>query len=678
MLRIIYTSVLLLTICSFCLSGCGDDAGARKAITPPLPEVPAGINASDGSYPDKIEITWSAAAGASSYRVYKAIVRDDGTTTEFRELNTGDPVIVLDGTTCVDGSVTPSRLYHYKVVAVNEGGASEMSLFDLGYAGPLPKEYLPAPTGLAATQDVMHGVYLRWEPVGGAVSYNVYRSAIAGSGGLDGFTMIGETTLLDQFDPDAAGTDYDAVYDFCDLGPDAPLSEGKGYFYTVVAVDADGDEGEACRSVSGWFPYDVPGSAPANVSATQGAFGNIVRLEWDRVVEASSYLLFRDEAAGVPGSYVCSTTESDYTSQVIEGTAAERQTFDDFMLTADTVYCYFLKAKNSSGTGIDRSDPVVLGWADSTAVSQPLVPTGTAATSDGIMQITVSWSRNAVDAPANVDSYGIYRSQTADGDFATEVGTVADADEIAAYSFTDTTLPATETDYYYKVRAVGPGGTSALSIGAKGRGLPTPPDAPQVSASGGSFYNQIQVSWATGGTSATSFSLFRGTTVDGPWTLLAEGLTERTYVDVDDNGTNNLEYGLNEAQMPYYYKVVPFNAGGEGTAGIDDGYIDLAKPAAPTTADIGGQDISVTWNQIEGSSGYVVEWVRSTVVAGTSPSGTTGTEQVAGNATVTASFMNMALWYNFRFRVRAYVADSGGNPIHYGPWSEWSGWENAD
>jgi hypothetical protein len=114
--------------------------------TPPAgPPAPTGISASDGSFSDRVRITWNASPGAVGYWIY-------------RDVTPTPPSTVLAWTTEVfydDATAVPGQTYWYWVRALNVSGASLYSTPDTGFRTaevPTPTPTVrPTPAGLAAS-----------------------------------------------------------------------------------------------------------------------------------------------------------------------------------------------------------------------------------------------------------------------------------------------------------------------------------------------------------------------------------------------------------------------------------------------------------------------------------------------------------------------------------------------
>ncbi len=98
-----------------------------------IPDPPTNVQASDGTYTDKVRVTWNASAGASSYVVFRA-TSAGGTQTNLGEISstTFDDITAAVGTT-----------YYYWVSACGGSGCSIQSDYDTGYSAVTYKNYLP-------------------------------------------------------------------------------------------------------------------------------------------------------------------------------------------------------------------------------------------------------------------------------------------------------------------------------------------------------------------------------------------------------------------------------------------------------------------------------------------------------------------------------------------------------
>jgi titin len=120
---------------------------------------------------------------------------------------------------------------------------------------------------------------------------------------------------------------------------------------------------------------------------------------------------------------------------------------------------------------------------------------------------------------------------------------------------------AEATTYYYRVRANGVApnpGNSAWSNIATATTPGRLPIAPSNVRSGGSTRVSIIVGWKDNSTNETGFSVYRGATATGPWTLVTTTTANKTSTTVTGliRGTG------------YYFQVIAINAYGSSAAAV--------------------------------------------------------------------------------------------------------------
>jgi fibronectin type 3 domain-containing protein len=100
---------------------------------PPPPDPPANVAASDGTFHERIRITWTTAPGVTAIRVYQG-----GTAHDAMKAVTDwiAPIALLDR---LEGAVKPGALHFFRVRARNAAGDSELSAADAGWFGTPPE-----------------------------------------------------------------------------------------------------------------------------------------------------------------------------------------------------------------------------------------------------------------------------------------------------------------------------------------------------------------------------------------------------------------------------------------------------------------------------------------------------------------------------------------------------------
>lgn len=105
----------------------GDGVLSLDLTGTPPPPAPADVLATDGDFTDKVTITWSAAAGADTYSVYRGVTEAVADATLLEDS--------IAGLTYDDTTATPGTIYHYWLTATNAGGEGAFSVADVGYIG---------------------------------------------------------------------------------------------------------------------------------------------------------------------------------------------------------------------------------------------------------------------------------------------------------------------------------------------------------------------------------------------------------------------------------------------------------------------------------------------------------------------------------------------------------------
>jgi fibronectin type 3 domain-containing protein len=479
----------------------------------------------------------------------------------------------------IDTGLTNGTEYYYKVAAVNGGGASVLS----GEASATPEPSAPgAPTGLTLTAGNA-SVALTWTAPGGATSYNVYRGTTAG----------GENAT-----PIAIGV-TNASY------ADSGLTNGTTYYYRVAAINGGG--ASALSGEASATPEPPEPGAPTGLTLTAG--NTSVALTWTAPGGATSYNVYRGTTAG-----------GESTTPIATGVT--NASYADSGLTNGTTYYYRVAAINGGGAS------ALSGEASATPEpSAPGAPTGLTLTA-GNASVALTWT-----APGGATSYNVYRGTTAGGENATPIAT-----GVTNASYADSGL-TNGTTYYYRVAAINGGGASALSGEASATPQVSAPPAPTaLAATAGNA--QVTLSW-TAISSASSYSVYRGTTAGGEsTTAIASGITTASYTDGGlTNGTT------------YYYEVAAVNAGGTSAmSGEASATPQVSRIVDAVLRDTGGSvRLSMYATSTLSNSG------------GQFASDPSAAQDLNGNTFVTARDNSNSIWANV-----------------YNPnLSTWSGWQSG-
>ena len=376
-----------------------------------------------------------------------------------------------------------------------------------------------APTNLAATAGNAQ-VALTWTASTGATSYNVYVGTASG----------GESAT-----PVATGV---TTASHTVTG----LTNGTKYYFTVKAVNSAGTS--AASNEASATPEPTTPPAPTNLTATAGSAQT--SLTWTASTGATSYNVYDGTTSG-----------GENATPVATGVTAA--TYTVIGLTNGIKYYFTVKAVNGGGTSTASNE--------ASATPEPVAPpapTNLTATASNA-QASLTWT-----ASAGATSYNVYDGTTSGGESATPVAT-----DVTSASYVVTGL-ANGTKYYFTVKAVNGGGTSAASNEASATLAGSAPSAPtDLTATAGNA--QAALAWAASN-GATSYNVYQGTSSGGEGsTPIATGIKTVSYSATGlANGTK------------YYFTVAGVDASGVGAVSNEA----LTTPEPPLTYPSGVQLIS--------------------------------------------------------------------------------------
>jgi hypothetical protein len=192
--------------------GSADSNTAIITVIPAAPPpAPTNVSASDGTYMDRVEVTWATSTGATSYTVYRATSNTNWA--QKTALGTATETFFNDTT------AVPKTTYYYWVKASNTYGTSG---FSTSNAGSRSDGTPPAPTNVSASDGTYaDNVLVTWTASPNATSYTVYRATSTSS-------WVTKTVL---------GTTTNTTFD------DTTASVGITYYYWVKAFNTYGMSG---------------------------------------------------------------------------------------------------------------------------------------------------------------------------------------------------------------------------------------------------------------------------------------------------------------------------------------------------------------------------------------------------------------------------------------------------
>lgn len=465
---------------------CGGGSGGGGAAPP----TPLGLAASDGAFGDRVRVTWTPSAGATAYEVLR------GTTSDVAAAAV---IAVPVGATVDDQDVVVGQTYHYWARATNGHGSSVVSQPNTGFAAAGTGSTDP-PTGEFEEASCTRLVGWAHDPDSAApIRVRIYRDGPLGIGVLFADVLANR---------ERSGLPTPGSRHGFEVAVPTGTSDGTLFYAYGVGVNASGQPDgldaplpPLPRAVD--CPQNSRPSAPTELSASDGAFGDRVRLQWSPASNAQSYSVHR------------SSTSSPLDGSVVAAGLAGTSWNDTTAVPWQT-YHYWVFASN--GHGNSAFSNVDTGYAGGGGGASPQ---GT------FDEATCEWLAGWAWDPdfAGPIRVRVFRDGPLGiGSLFAEV--VADRPRAS--------LPAPDPNHGFRVAI--PAGTShgtlfyAYAVGVDGSGQgdgeifhlvaspqavqcsqTTRPDAPTgVTASDGAFADRVRVTWQASPT-ATSYSVWRHT-----------------------------------------------------------------------------------------------------------------------------------------------------------------------
>jgi fibronectin type 3 domain-containing protein len=345
------------------INGCGSGsytAAGQGSRASAMSVGPTNVQASDATSCSEVTVTWTAAAGATSYQIWRNTSNTTLGSTQIASLATSP----YSDTTALNGVV-----YYYFVRGNNPCGVSPFAASTVGSRQILPV----AVTGLTMSNNLCAGIQLNWNAISNAHSYNIWRNT---SATLATAILIGSSNNNSFLDTTAVA--------------------GTSYFYWITAVNECGSGPFANVRVSFGVRLGAP-AIPTGVSASDGTAcaPNIV-ITWAASPNATNYQVWRSSFNSTAFASLIAT---------VSGT-----TYTDTTAAPNATYYYFIRSMNSCNnvSGYSTSDSGTRGGA-------PNAPTAVAAT-DGTTcnSVSISWT-----PAAGATAYQVYRNTV--NSFATAV-----------------------------------------------------------------------------------------------------------------------------------------------------------------------------------------------------------------------------------------------------------------
>ena len=463
--------------------------------------------ATDGAFEDRVEMVWtSVGLDAIVYRIER-----DGT---LISLASSEDSLYADKTG------DPAVPYNYCVRVVDMDGGQLDSDCDYGSRIIFPPEHVSPSDG-----DFDQFVRVTWDDMSSIeAGYQIRRRRGDSS---DEWVIVHTTSPnVTVFDDETAVQEK--------------RTDPIGYWYELIALDADGNESEP-DSGRGWRSFIVP---PAEVSASDGEYGGFVRITWiDQAENEDGYRIWRRLA---------SQQEQQY--ELIGITADTIHFYEDYAAEDDSEYVYCVATFDT--VVIDEGDtawesPWRCDEGGRFDLDAPAYVIASDSTYDDCIEIT--W-----DDPSDLeDGFVILR-----GD---DTLTITEA---GATLYKDFTAVPDSTQEYCVFAFTEEGGSSDAVCDSGYRALVLAPF--DVQASDGTREDRVDLTWKSSSTTAVLFKIFR----DGT-SIKSAGKGTRSYSD----------YG-GIAGQDYEYKVLAVTAlGVESDTVSDTGRRELKAPTPVTASD---------------------------------------------------------------------------------------------
>lgn len=449
----------------------------------------------------------------------------------------GDDIasVVAPGTIKTSPNVTETSLVRVKAEYVDDGIAKS-DTWDF-YVAVAPPE---SPTNISASLGTESScVRVNWTVPAGATEYAVYRAQANNSGNAQ---YLDKVTVPKYNDTTA--------------------TPGIDYWYFVKAKNSSGSS-DFSAGASGWRAL----AAPANVSASDGASVDFVKVTWDVVEGAVCYRVFRAESfdgAATPLTGWISATE-----------------FADSTAEPGAVYWYsVIAAVDSTG-----NRPSAAGIPDDGFRAVPVVPSAIAIEGDGAIPS---------GGTATYTAFALY-SDGSRGEsplspvWEVSAGTVSRTGEVAVPTVsanTDLVISAQTT-----LEGVALSGTKTVAVTATAPEAPTGLRLVSATAAGG-----VSLAWDSV-PGASRYVVLRG--ANGGMTDFTT--TETAFTDMSAT-----------PGVAYSYRVAAENAAGTGPqSAAVAATIPLSAPTGVKATNDRTDGVRVTWGAVPGATHYRVSRAAS-------------------------------------------------------------------
>ncbi len=319
----------------------GTATGTVSALAP-LPVTT--LTASQGTLLGSVQLSWSSASNALTYKVLRGVSPSDPSPVE---------IATVASTTYADSSAVPGTNYYYSIQSLTVGQSAAASPSVLGFADAPPTS---ASAVFAATLETSIEVIPTFSDInaGDTATFSIATQPAHGTASV------------------AANKIYYA--------PSAGYVGADSFTFTVTDRAGASATGTANGTVTALTPLAV-----SSVLATQGTLLGSVQLNWTAATNALSYKVFRGVSASDPSPVALST---ETTTSYADSTAVP-----------GTQYYYSIQSLTIGQSA--ALSPSVLGFADT-------LPSGASATFAATLETPIQVTASYTDPdPSETASFAI-------------------------------------------------------------------------------------------------------------------------------------------------------------------------------------------------------------------------------------------------------------------------------
>lgn len=235
-----------------------------------VPATPTSVTVSNGTYFDKIVITWPKVTGATFCEVWRNTTNSFGSAGKIANIAYDSSLATYAYNDIGGADPKPGQSYYYWVKAGNGNGLSAPKAS--ATAGSIRKTPPAAVTASKGT--FFNKVKITWTAVAGATGYDVYRSLTNNSGTADRLIPASPITGTEYYDDSLSGTT-------------------TTYYYWVKATFNGYATDFSTPSSSGYAKTSLQTlTAPAMKSVSKGE-GPYINIVWGEVPLAVTYNVYR-------------------------------------------------------------------------------------------------------------------------------------------------------------------------------------------------------------------------------------------------------------------------------------------------------------------------------------------------------------------------------------------------